>query len=203
MAITYPVDIPNHNFQSMTMRLVRAVGMTESPFTLQQQVYQYDGARWEMDITLPPLTYVEARQWEAFILSLRGMSGTFIMGNPLHDEPQGTALIALLNGQATVRSTSIDVDGGSSGDTLKAGDYFQIGTGADAHIHQVVQDATFNGSGQATLDIEPPLRTTYANNTALDLTLPKGVWRLAANDIGWSIDQASVHGFTIPCVEAL
>lgn len=203
MAITYPVDIPNHNFQSMTMRLVRAVGMTESPFTLQQQVYQYDGARWEMDITLPPLSYVEARQWEAFILSLRGMSGTFIMGNPLHDGPQGTATTVLLNGQATVRSTSISVDGASSGQTLKAGDYFQLGSGLDAHIHQVVQDATFNGSGQATLDIEPPLRTTYANNTALDLTLPKGVWRLASNDIGWSVDQASLHGFTIPCMEAL
>lgn len=203
MAITYPVNIPNHNFQSMTMRLVRAVGLTASPFTLQQQVYQYDGARWEMDITLPPLSYVEARQWEAFILSLRGMTGTFIMGNPLHDEPQGTATTVLLNGAGTVRSTSISVDGASSGQTLKAGDYFQLGSGLDAHIHQVVQDATFNGSGQATLDIEPPLRTTYANNTSLDLTLPKGVWRLASNDIGWSVDQASLHGFTIPCMEAL
>jgi len=187
----------------MTMRLVRAVGMTESPLTLQQQVYQYDGARWEMDITLPPLTYVEARQWEAFILSLRGMSGTFIMGNPLHDAPQGTATTALLQGQAVVRSTSINVDGASSGQTLKAGDYFQLGSGADAHIHQIVQDATFDGLGQATLDVEPPLRKTYANNTALDLTFPKGVWRLSSNDIGWSVDQASLHGFTIPCVEAL
>ena len=203
MAITYPVNIPNHNFRSINMRLVRAVAMTESAFTLQQQVYQYDGARWEMEITLPPLTYTEARAWEAFIVSLRGMRGTFLMGHPLHDAPQGTATNVLLNGQAVVRSTSIAVDGATEGQTLKAGDYFQLGSGNDSHIHQVVQDATFNASGQATLDIEPPLRTTYANNTALDLTFPKGVWRLASNDIGWSVDQASIHGFTIPCVEAL
>jgi hypothetical protein len=203
MAITYPVNIPNHNFQSISMRLVRAVSMTESAFTLQQQVFQYDGARWQMEITLPPLTYADARQWEAFILSLRGMRGTFLMGNPLHTQPTGTATTVLLNGQATVRSTSIAVDGSTQGSTLKAGDYFQIGSGNDAHIHQVAQDATFNASSQATLDIEPPLRTTYANNTTLDFTLPKGVWRLASNDIGWSVDQASIHGFTIPCVEAL
>lgn len=203
MAITYPVAIPNHEFASFNMRLVRAVAMTESSFTLQQQVYQYDGAKWEMEINLPPLTYAESRKWEAFILSLRGMRGTFLMGNPLHASPQGTASTAILNGSATIRSTSIDVDGASSGQTLKAGDYFQIGSGNDAHIHQVVQDATFDGSGEATLDIEPPLRTTYSNDTALDLTYPKGVWRLASNDIGWSVDQASLHGFTIPCVEAL
>ena len=203
MAISYPIQVPNHDFASFNMRLVRAVAMTESPFTFQQQVYEYDGAKWEMEITLPPLTYVEAREWEAFILSLRGMRGTFLMGNPLHDGPQGTATVVALREQGLIRSTTINVDGSTSGQTLKAGDYFQIGSGADSHIHQVVQDATFDGSGNATLEIEPGLRTTYANNTTLDFTLPKGVWRLASNDIGWSVDQASLHGFTIPCVEAL
>lgn len=203
MAITYPVNIPNHQFATMNMRLRRSSAMTESSFTLQQQVYQYEGAVWEADITLPPMTYAEARQWEAFIVSLRGMRGTFIMGNPLNTAPTGTASTVLLNGQALVRATEAAVDGASLGETLKAGDYFSIGTGADQHIHQIIQDVTFNDTGAATIDFEPPLRTTYANNTALDLTLPKGVWRLASNDIGWSINQASMYGFTIPCIEAI
>lgn len=203
MAITYPVNIPNHSFSSMTMRLRRSSAMTESTFTLQQQVVQYEGAVWEAEITIPPLTYAEARQWEAFILSLRGMRGTFIMGNPLNDAPTGTVSALLLNGQATVRSTEFGVDGAGANETIKAGDYFSIGTGADQHLHQVMQDVTLSESGSGTINVEPPLRTTYANNTALDLTYPKGVWRLASNDIGWSINQASIYGFTIPCVEAL
>jgi len=203
MAISYPVVVPDHNFTSMSMRLRRANAMTESTFTLQQQIYQYTGAVWEAEIVLPPMARSDAKKWEAFILSLRGMRGTFLMGNPLHTAAEGTATgVAISAGSGTIRSTDLSVTG-SIGGTLKAGDVFQIGSGSDAHIHTVIQDATFDGSGNASIDVEPPLRTTYADATSLDFTLPKGVWRLASNDIGWSIDQASIYGFTIPCIEAI
>lgn len=194
MAITYPLNVPDHNFASMSMRLRRANAMTESTFTLQQQVYQYTGAVWEAEIRLPPMKRETAKQWQAFILSLRGMRGTFLMGNPLDASSGATGV--QLDGEGTIRDTSINVTGTGS---LEAGDVFSIGSGTDKHLHMVVQDASATG----TIDIEPPLRTTYADNTALDFTLPTGVWRLASNDIGWDIDQASIHGFTIPCIEAL
>lgn len=202
MAISYPLTIPNHDFASFTMRMKRVVGYNESTFTLEQQVYEHQGARWEAEVTLPPMTHTEARQWQAFFISLKGRRGTFIMGNPLQDDIAGTATAATLNAAAAVRATEITVDGSSDGTTFLAGDYFQIGTGDDSHIHQVVQNATF-ASGSATLTIEPPLRTTYADNTTLDLTYPKGVWRLASNDIEWKISQASIYGFTFACIEAL
>lgn len=203
MAISYPLTIPNHEFASMTMRMRRVVGYSESMFTLQQQVYEHQGSAWEAEVTLPPLTHSQAREWEAFFLKLRGRKGTFIMGNPLHIEPVGTARSCSLSGQGDVRETSITVDGMGDGSTLKAGDYFSIGSGADTHIHQIVDDAVANASGAATLEIEPALRTTYADNTSLDLTLPKGVWRLSSNDVQWSINNASIYGFTFACIEAL
>jgi hypothetical protein len=49
----------------------------------------------------------------------------------------------------------------------------------------------------------PPLRSAISSSTSLDFTLPKGTWRLASNDIGWSINQASLYGFTFACVEAI
>ena len=58
-------------------------------------------------------------------------------------------------------------------------------------------------SGTNTINIQPPMREVIASNTPLDFTLPKSTWRLAANDVGWSTDAASMYGFTIPCVEAL
>ena len=202
MAISYPVSVPDHRFASMSMRLRRANAMTESTFTLQQQVYQYTGAVWEAEIRLPPMSYSDAKRWEAFILSLRGMRGTFLMGNPLHTNLSGTATGIQLDGAGTIRDTSIAITGSANG-TIKAGDYFQIGSGDDSHLHVVVQDETLDVSGAGSIDIEPPLRTTYADNTTLDFTLPKGVWRLASNDIGWDVDTASMYGFTIPCIEAL
>lgn len=202
MAISYPVSVPDHRFASMSMRLRRANAMTESTFTLQQQVYQYTGAVWEAEIRLPPMSYSDAKRWEAFILSLRGMRGTFLMGNPLHTDLSGTATGIQLDGAGVIRDTSIAITGSANG-TIKAGDYFQIGSGDDSHLHVVVQDETLDGTGAGSIDIEPPLRTTYADNTTLDFTLPKGVWRLASNDIGWDVDTASMYGFTIPCIEAL
>lgn len=194
MAITYPVNLPNSNFASISMRLRRANAMTESTFTLQQQVFQYTGALWEAEIQLPPMSHSDAKAWQAFILSLRGMRGTFLMGNPLHTSAGATGV--QLDGAGTIRSTNINVTGTGS---LVAGDVFSIGSGSDTHLHMVIQDTTLNGA----MDIEPPLRTTYADNTTLDFTLPKGVWRLSANDIGWDVSTASMYGFTIPCVEAI
>lgn len=203
MAINYPLAIPNHNFASMSMRLRRANAMTESVFTLQQQVYQYTGAVWEAEIKLPPMKYADARQWEAFILALRGMRGTFTMGNPLNTNASGTVSGASFDGAHSVRATEISITGGGANATVLAGDTFQIGTGADSRIHMVVQSVTLDGSGAGIIDIEPPLRTGVADATSLDFTLPKGVWRLSSNDIGWDINQASLYGFTIPCIEAL
>lgn len=202
MAVSYPVSVPDHRFASMSMRLRRANAMTESTFTLQQQVNQYTGSVWEAEITLPPMSYSDAKKWEAFILSLRGMRGTFLMGNPLHTDLSGTATGIQLEGAGTIRDTSISISGSASG-TIKAGDYFQIGSGNDSHLHAVIQDVTLDGSGSGSIDIEPPLRTTYADNTSLDFTLPKGVWRLASNNIGWDVNTASLYGFTIPCIEAI
>jgi hypothetical protein len=175
----------------------RVVGVAESPFTLEQQVYEHQGARWEAEITLPPLTLDQAREWEAFFISLRGRKGTFIMGNPLHN-----VLVTgvELDGSASARASEISVTGGS-GQTINAGEYFQIGTGLDSRIHQVVETITMGGTD--TLTIEPPLRTSYADGTNLDFTQPKGVWRLSSNDVEWSIDSASIYGFTFACTEAL
>ena len=197
MAITYPLTIPNHDFRSMTMRMKRVVGVAESPFTLEQQVYEHQGARWEAEITLPPMTLDQARAWEAFFISLRGRKGTFIMGHPLHN-----VLVTgvELDGIANARASEISVTGGT-GQTINAGEYFQIGTGLDSRIHQVVETITMDGTD--TLTIEPPLRTSYADGTTLDFTQPKGVWRLSSNDVEWSVDSASIYGFTFACTEAL
>ena len=75
---------PSVGIQNITMRLRRAVAISESPFTFDTQTYVHQGARWEAEITLPPLSYSEARSVEAFLVALKGQSGTFTFGHPLH-----------------------------------------------------------------------------------------------------------------------
>lgn len=178
-------SFPSVGIQSMTMRLRSATAMSSSPFTFDQQVYEHPGVRWEAEIKLPPLTRSDAKAVEAFLAGLRGMSKTFSMGNPIHTTTATGSISAI-----TANTTS--ATGTFSG--VAAGDYFQLGD----HLY-IVTEAT---SGTA-IQIMPPARQTITSSTALDFTLPKGIWRLASNEIDWNIDQASFYGFTLACVEAL
>ena len=174
---------PNVGIQSMTMRLRSATAISQSPFTYDQQVYQHQGVRWEAEVTLPPMKRADAKQLEAFFASLRGQANTFTLGNPLHN--------TTATGTATGAINATTVTGTFTG--AVAGDYFEINSAL-----YIVTEVNSSSS----IDIMPPLRVA-ASSAALDFTLPKGTWRLASNEIGWSINQASLYGFTFACVEAI
>ena len=175
---------PNVGFTSMTMRLRSATAVSQSPFTYDQQTYQHQGVRWESEVQLPPLKRSDAKQVEAFFAALRGQANTFTLGNPIHNT---TATGSITSGSAGATT----VTGSTSG--VVAGDYFE--TGSALYI--------VTGISGSSISIMPPLRSAISSSTPMDFTLPKGTWRLATNDIGWSINQASLYGFTFACVEAI
>jgi len=183
----------------MTMRLVRAASVVESPFTFNKQVYQHQGTKWEAEITLPPLTDQESRAVQAFLTGLKGQAGTFLFGNPLHTAPYGTATSVGLTANASIGEDELSCVGNG---TLLAGDYFQLGTGDDSRLYQVVEDVTFGFTAE-TVKIEPPIKIAATSGDSLTLTNPKGAWRLTTSDVEWAISNASIHGITIPCCEAV
>ena len=174
----------------MSMRLKRVVAVAESPFTLDTQVYTHQGARWEAEVTLPPLTYAEARSVEAFIVGLKGREGTFTFGSPLHTD---TAIV-LTSGSTAIRSETLTTSAGST--AISAGTYFQLGS----YLYLVTADKS---SGAGTLEFQPPLRETIATGQGLIVIQPKSLWRMASNDVSWSTNEASLQGFSFAMVEAL
>lgn len=185
-----PLSFPNVGIQNMSMRLKRVVAVAESPFTLDTQVYTHQGARWEAEVTLPPLTYAEARSVEAFIIGLKGREGTFTFGNPLHTN---TANVTT-SGSTAIRAETLTTSGGST--AVSAGTYFQLGS----YLYLVTADKS---SGAGTLEFQPPLREAIATGQALDFTQPKSLWRMASNEVSWSTNEASLQGFSFAMVEAL
>lgn len=176
---------PNVGIQTMTMRLVSAVAMSQSPFTFDQQVYQHQGVRWEAEVTLPPLKQSDAKAVEAFFASLRGMSTTFTMANPLHDTTATGSITSAAVGDTEITATTTGA---------VVGDYFEVND--NLHIITEIVDAN-------TLKVMPPIRTAITASTTMDFTLPAGTWRLASNSIDWSINQSSIYGFSFACVEAV
>lgn len=75
---TYPLNLPTNVFPDTT-HVVRHVvaAIAESPFTLSQQVYQWPGARWEIEVTLQAMSPTEAALWTPFFYNLNGKVGTF------------------------------------------------------------------------------------------------------------------------------
>lgn len=90
--ITYPLSLPtNIGMANITLSAENAVAISQSPFTFAQQVVKHPGERWRASVSLPPIKRVDAEPWIAFLLSLGGPTGTFLLNDPNAANPQGSA----------------------------------------------------------------------------------------------------------------
>jgi len=205
MPISYPVTFPSIGIRSMMIRARSVVGVAQSPFTLSQQVYKHQGQAWEAEVTLPPMKRDEAEQIASFLLKMNGQYGTFLLGDPANTAPRGVGTGTPLVNGGSQTGDSLITDGWTISTTgiLKAGDWIQLGSGSATRLHKVLDDVNSDASGNATLSIWPSLRSSPSNNAQITVSSPKGQWRLASNEIQYSIDEASVYGITFACVESL
>lgn len=206
MAITYPLSLPSSPAFSAVRLTARAVvGVSESPFTLQSQVQEYAGQRLEAEASLPPLTRAQAEYWNVFMLKLNGRRGTFLLGDPAGKRPRGIATGTPVVNGAGQAGNELATSGWSNSITgiLLAGDYIQLGSGASARLHKVLDDANSDGSGLATLLIWPSLRASPANGAAIVTSNTVGVFRLTSNEMIWNIGEAINYGITLAATEVI
>ncbi len=195
MAISYPLNTPTTiGIESIELRAVNAVAVSQSPFTYKQQVVAHQGQIWSASVSIPSVRRDLAADWKAMLVALKGSVGTFLLGDPDYATPRGTVSgTPTLSGTAGDSTVSVTMTG-----TLLAGDYIQLGTGSAARLHQVLVDQ----SGSGNLEIWPDLRSTYSGETVI-YSSPKGVFRLGNSTTSWSIDNASFYGISFDAIEAL
>lgn len=195
MAISYPLNTPTTiGIESIELRAVNAVAVSQSPFTYKQQVISHQGQIWSASVSIPSVRRDLAAEWKAMLVALKGSVGTFLLGDPDYVTPRGTVSgTPTLSGTAGDSTVSVTMTG-----TLLAGDYIQLGTGSAARLHQVL----VNQSGSGNLEIWPNLRDTYSGETVI-YSSPKGVFRLGNSTTSWSIDNASFYGISFEAIEAL
>jgi hypothetical protein len=181
MSISFPLSAPSTpKPSSIRWTEVNVVGSALSQYTLQKQIYDWGGDAWQIDVEFDPLTREEASPWIAFLSALRGQNGTFLFGSTLFATPLGTAAGSpLLKGASQEGLLTITTDGWSiSSAVLKAGDMFAI----DYNLYRSLTNVTSNGSGEATLEIFPRLRS-HADDSPLIVSNPLGTFRLTDNAI--------------------
>lgn len=205
MTVTYPLTPPASPAPVRAhVEPVETVAQSRSPFSFRRQYQIHQGGHWKLSIELPVLVEAEWREWTAFITALQGVAGTFLYGDPLRAVAKGAASGSPAVSGAGNAGLVLPTAGWTASTlVLKAGDMIQLGTGADAHLHMITQDATSDGTGAASLDIWPRLRTSPADGQLIIVDSPVGVWQLAANANGWDY-EAPRHGrLSINCIEAL
>jgi hypothetical protein len=206
MAITYPVTFPSGiGFANLNIRARTVVGVNTSPFTGQQQVYKHQGQWWEAEVSLPPMKREDAEQAVAFLLKMNGAFGTFLLGDKSATATRGVGTGTPLVNGASQTGDELITDGWTTSTTgiLKAGDWIQLGSASTTRLYKVLDDVNSDGSGNATINIFPNLRSSPDDNAALTVSNTKGLWRLSSNETQYSIDQMSVYGITFACVEAI
>ena len=181
MAINYPLNLPAvTGFKKIEFSYLTSVGITRSPFTFQQQVQKFPGQLWGVEIELPKMTSAQSAEWEAFILKLNGQQGTFLVGDPLREEPRGSALGSpIVNGIAQL-GNSLDTTGWTPNEfeLLLPGDLIQL---PNNRLHQVLNTVDSDGSGDATIDIWPSLRESPTDGSTIITVNPQGIFRLNDN----------------------
>lgn len=183
----------------MIWRTRKITGVTQSDFTAQQQVTEWQGDPWEVDVSMPLMTRTLAEPWIAAMESLDGSTGTFYMG-PSGDErnPISTAGGTPLVDGASQSGKTLLLKGWTG--TLKAGDFIQVLHDVK-RLYRAVKDVAATSS----IDIRPRLRTpTPADGAACSFSSPVGLFRLAPGTFAeWKLDQNKLFTLSFKAVEAI
>jgi hypothetical protein len=228
--IDFPTDV---GLTDAVLRIRTSNARSQSPFTLSEQIYSWAGQRWEIEAQLPRMKRAEAEIYHCFLAKLKGRQGTFTMYVPSGKSPRGVyeqtstdnllteagdhlrtesndniviefgSSIVVKGGSQTGNTLVVDGFGANQTNVLRCGDFFQLGTGSNTRLYKILNDVNSDAAGSATLDIFPNLRSSPDDNEALILDNPKGLFRLATNEVDMPSDFINTFTVSFTAVEAI
>lgn len=183
-------------------RLVSNAQRFVSPLTGVGQSVARKGDFWAADLSLPPLTKTQAREWAGLLGRLISLREAVFVGPPILQADLAGLSIALVDGAGQTGS-SLRVDGLANGTEIPAGAFFSVETPTFRALHMVhfttVKSPSFS---YVVLPIVPPLRASPADNAALNFTDPTCEMGLegASADL-LSLNNAETYGLTLSLAE--
>jgi hypothetical protein len=124
------------NFVSSQFRLLRSVGVTQSPFTGHIKTQEFDAVGWEAQLTLPKMRRTTAVNWQSFFMQLRGPVNVFKFADPDALTNRGTYDTAHLIADPRINQTSVTLSFTASNSRVTAGSsvFGDLVTGDFIHI---------------------------------------------------------------------
>ena len=132
----------------------------------RRQARQLGGQFWKMTATFPPMTRAQFAPIYAFVVKQRGRYESFTIVPAVISTGQGSPAGTPLVDGASQTGRSLVTDGWNASISIfKAGDYLKI-AGNDK-VYMVTADVSSDGSGDATISIEPALVASPADDAAI------------------------------------
>jgi hypothetical protein len=183
--------------QGMTWKLVQPAQTNVSGWTGARQVVASNRGWWECQFVLPPIVSTASfNPWRAFIAQMRGMANDVRI--PVDPVAQSAIANTMsVNGPGQI-GRSINVDGLPNSTTvLTAGSFVTIGN----QLLQLTANVTTNGSGQATLTFEPPIRVSPADNAVVEFKNPYALMYFQ-EEPSYSVEAGYVYSLSFNLREA-
>ena len=196
MSGTYPTS-PEFRSLNFASEQKTKTSTTDSGKMFSTQV---DGQRFKFSATYPPMSRSDFAPVLAFIMKQRSQKETFQISLPDLKNAKGNVSGSVLVKNAhTAGDTTITVDAMTG--TLKAGDFVKFA--GDTKVYMVVSDVTADGSNEATLTIEPPLRSAISDNASVTYDGVEFTVRLTNDLQQFSTDDLDTFRFEVDFIEAL
>ncbi len=200
--VTSIYDFPDKKFRSSQWGYMSNDGTFQNSFNGVIQTVDFGGAFWQASYTLTGMKGDgdQFRLWKAFFAQLGGRSGRFWAYDPDRRLPFGTATGTPLVNGANQTGNQLIIDGCTINLStwLKQGDYIQFNN----EYHMVTADVATDGSGNATLNIFPQLRTSPPDNEPIVTSNPKCLMMLDSQNIQWQSDNAKIISLSFTAREA-
>lgn len=169
-----------------------------SPLTGATQTLSLPGDKWAFTFIYDYVSREDADTLSVFVAQLRGMGNRFKTGNPARSIILGAGGGTPLVKGASQTGASLLTDGWPNSTTvLKAGDYFEV----NSEYKIVAADVTSDGSGNATITFEPPLRSSPADNAPITVTGAGATFMLANKDQSLKFNNYYSRSFTLEGIE--
>ena len=196
MSGTYPTS-PEFRSMNFSSEQKTKTSMTDSGKIFSTQV---DGQKFKFSATYPPMSRSDFAPVLAFIMKQRSQKETFQIALPDLKNAKGNVSGSVLVKNAhTAGDTTITVDAMTG--TLKAGDFVKFA--GDTKVYMVVSDVTADGSNEATLTIEPPLRSAITDNASVTYDGVEFTVRLTNDLQQFTTDDIDTFKFEVDFIEAL
>jgi hypothetical protein len=196
MSGTYPTS-PEFRSMNFSSEQKTKTSTTDSGKIFSTQV---DGQKFKFSATYPPMSRSDFAPVLAFIMKQRTQKETFQISLPDLKNAKGNVSGSVLVKNAhTAGDTTITVDAMTG--TLKAGDFVKFA--GDTKVYMVVSDVTADGSNEATLTIEPPLRSAISDNASVTYDGVEFTVRLTNDLQQFSTDDLDTFRFEVDFIEAL